>query len=341
MYLLIQLNVANDDFRIFKKIPVIARIIGSFIFLIGGILIQIFLPINGIFPYEMKTIAYVPFFVGLILLAIAIVLIFPEKKVISEEPEFTEDPPIWEETSMNNLSEFFNIINKRNKKQKSLASSFDISQPKGRWIFIASLFGVTIIYLLVLGLINRLFLSTILFLIDIYLFLIPLWLVIRIKSWNPDILRKILFYYQFQKDENLDEYEFETSAAVQLRRMKTEENTEEIMVPENVRFMIEFEDAPESFESMSIQININQSMGNKFPYMVCFLRMKKHSDWMPLKKDEATADRIVKIKHMVEEEDLHLFVLSKSPKVENPNHTSPRDATKIFRRAYKMMRDFA
>ena len=336
---MVQINISDNDFRIFKQIPFIARIAGAFLFLIGGLAIQIFLPINGIYPFEMKSIAYIPFFLGLIMLVLALLLMFPERMKISEEPKLTDDPPVWEDTSMNQLSSFFNIINKRNKKETSLASSFDLSCSKGRWVFIGSFLGITIIYLLVLGLINRLYLSTTLFLLDIYLFLIPLWFIIRIESWNPEILRKILFYYQFQKDENLDEYEFTTSAAVQLRKMDTG-NDEIIMVPVNVRFMIEFEDVPESFDSFSIQITINKYMGNNFPFMVIFLRLKKPNDWMPLKKDEATADRIVKIKHMLEEDDLHLFVLSKSQKVENPNHTSPREATKIFRRAYKMMRDF-
>jgi hypothetical protein len=68
--------------------------------------------------------------------------------------------------------------------------------------------------------------------------------------------------------------------------------------------------------------------------------MRKPDDWMPLKKDEAYADRIIKIAHQLEENELHLFVLSKSPKVDIPYHTSPLDATKIFKRAHKMMIDF-
>ena len=336
---MVQINISNDDFRLFKQIPSTVRIIGSFLLLLGGIAIQIFLPINGIYPFEMKSIAYIPFFIGLILLVLALILAFPERLIISEEPKLTDDPPVWEETTMSQLSNFFNIINKRSKKEKSLASSFDLSSSKGKWVFIGSFLGITVIYLLVLGLINKLYLSTTLFLLDIYLFLIPLWFIIRIESWDPEILRKILFFYQFQKDENLDEFEFTTSAAVQLKKMDTG-NDEVIMVPVNVRFMTEFDDAPKSFDSLSIQITINKYMGNNFPFMVAFLRFKKPNDWMPLKKDEATADRIVKIKHELEEDGLHLFVLSKSPKVENPNHTSPRDATKIFRRAYKMMRDF-
>ena len=104
--------------------------------------------------------------------------------------------------------------------------------------------------------------------------------------------------------------------------------------------LIDFDDPPASFDSLSIQIILNKTMNNVFPFFVCFLRMRKPNDWMPLKKDEAYADRIIKIAHQIEEEELHLFVLSKSPKVDHPYHTSPLDATKIFNRAYKMMVDF-
>ncbi|MHA1186699.1 MAG: hypothetical protein ACTSSK_07470, partial [Candidatus Heimdallarchaeota archaeon] len=106
---------------------------------------------------------------------------------------------------------------------------------------------------------------------------------------------------------------------------------ETVLLPTNVRFMIDFENPPESFDSLSIQIILNESMNNIFPSLVCFLRMRKPDDWMP---------RIVKIAHQVEDEGLHLFVLSKSPKVDIPYHTSPFDATKIFKRAHKMMIDF-
>ena len=104
--------------------------------------------------------------------------------------------------------------------------------------------------------------------------------------------------------------------------------------------MIDFEKPPASFDSLAIQILINESMGNKFPSFVCFLRIRKPTDWEPLKKKIAYADRIIKIQHIIEEDRLHLFVLSKSPKVENPNHTSPKEAAKIFSRAHKMMLDF-
>ena len=338
---MVELNITKTDFRIFKTIQPMIRIISAVIFAIAGIILQIFMPINGIFPYELKTISYIPFFVGLVLIIIALLFIFPERMNISEEPKLDDDiAPIWKDTTMKQLSDVFNIINKRKQKEKSIAEFFDLSKPKGKWTFFGAIVGTTVIYLLVLGFSNRLYFSTIIFLLDIYLLLIPIWFIIRIENWNPDILRKILFYYQFSKVDLLDDFEFVTEAAVQLKQIKDPNSSEELMLPVNVRFMIEFEDAPNSFDSLAIQITINESMGNKFPFFVCFLRMKKPSDWMPLKKDEATVDQIIKIKHILEEDDLHLFVLSKSTKVENSKHTSPKDAAKMLRRAEKMMRDF-
>ncbi|MCK5046492.1 MAG: hypothetical protein KAS22_07920, partial [Candidatus Heimdallarchaeota archaeon] len=237
--------------------------------------------------------------------------------------------------------DYFNLINTREKKVKSNSAFFDLTKAKGKLIFISTILGVTIIYVLVLVFGNRDFPSTYIFLLDIYAILIPLWFVIRIETWEPEIMRKVLFYYQFTKHEELDDMEFLTTPALQLQQVEDFDSKEEIMLPINVRFMIDFDDPVESFDSFSIQILINESMGNKFPAFVCFLRLKKPSDWSPLKKEIAYADRIIKIQHIVEEDDLHLFVLSKSPKVENPNHTSPKEATKIFKRAYKMMKDFA
>lgn len=338
---MVELNITRTDFKIFKTIHPMIRIICALILTIAGIIIQIFMPINGIFPYELKNISYISFFVGLVLIIIALLFIFPERMNISEEPKLDDVAPIWKDTSMKQLSNVFNIINKRKQKEKSIAEIFDLSKPKGKWVFFGAIVGTTAIYLLVLGLSNRLYFSTIMFLLDIYLLLIPIWFIIRIESWNPEILRKILFYYQFSKVDLLDDFEFVTEAAIQLKPIKDQTLSEELMLPVNVRFMIEFEDAPESFDSLAIQITINEYMGNKFPFFVCFLRMKQPSDWMPLKKDEATVDKIIKIKHMLEEDDLHLFVLSKAPKTENPRHTSPRDAAKILLRAEKMMRDFA
>lgn len=338
---MVELNITKTDFKLIKTIPPIVRIISAFIFAIAGIILQIFMPINGIFPYELKEISYVSFFVGLILIIIALLFIFPERMNISEEPKLEDSAPIWEETTMKQLSAVFNIINKRKQKEKSIAAIFDLTKPKGKWAFFGAIVGTTTVYLLVLVLSNRFYFSTVIFLLDIYLLLIPIWFIIRIESWNPDILRKILFYYQFSKVDLLDEIEFVTEVALQLKPIKDQALTEELMLPVNVRFMIEFDDAPSSFDSLAIQITINESLGTKFPFFVCFLRMKKPNDWMPLKKDEATVDQIIKIKHILEEDDLHLFVLSKSTKVESPKHTSPRDAAKMLRRAEKMMRDFA
>ena len=336
---MVELNITKNDFKILKTIPPVIRIISAFLLAISGIMIQIFLPIQGIYPYEMKTISYVSFFVGLVLIVLALLFVLPERAKIAEEPKTVDSvPPVWEEISMKQLSNVFNVINKRKQKEKNLAAFFDLTKPKGKWTFSGAIILTTAIYILVLALSDRLYFSTFLFLIDIYLLMIPLWLIIRIKTWNPDILRKILFYHQFTKEDILDEFEFTSEAAVQLKLIDSEE---ELMLPQNVRFMIEFEDAPESFHSLAIQISINEYLGNKFPFFVCFLRINKPNDWMPLKKDEATVDQIIKIKHMLEEDDLHLFVLSKSPKVENPKHTSPKDAAKMVRRAEKMMRDFA
>lgn len=336
------LQISKNDFKLFKTIPPIIRIIAGVILLLGGLAIQITLPINGLYPFEQREISPVAFFLGYVVLIIALLLLFPERLVVSEEPKLVDDEtPIWIDTSMKQMSNVFNVINKRKKENRSKIAFFDLNYPKGKWTFSLVIIFLTFFYLLILGLTNRLFGSTIIFLLDIYLFIFPVWFIIRIEDWNPDILRKILFFYQFSKDDNLDDYEFSTSAAVQLQRIAEKETDEELMLPINVRFMIEFDEAPEAFDSLSIQITINEYLKNKFPFFVAFLRIRKPKDWKPLKKPEAIADRIVKIKHIVEEDDLHLFVLSKSKKVENPYHTSPREAAKIFMRAEKMMRDFA
>jgi len=335
------LSLTNEDFKFFKKLPAMPRLVTGLVLALVGLLLQIFLPINGIFPYEETRTPSYSFVIGLIVLIIAFLLLFPERLVLSEQPPLIEEQPIWKDYTMKQLSEFFNHINNREKKKKARAAFFDLKKPKGRWIFVTMLFGIAFLYILILGLSKKLFFSTSLFLIDLYLFFIPLWFIIRIETWDPPILRKILFYYQFTQQEDLDEIEFLATPAVQLQRVKDSNTDEEIMLPINVRFMIDFESPPSSFDSLAIQIILNEHMGNKFPFFVCFLRIKKPNEWMPLKKDTAYADRIVKIQHMVEEDNLHLFVLSKSPKVENPNHTSPRDAAKIFKRAYKMMMDFA
>ncbi|NHJ33251.1 MAG: hypothetical protein FK732_10330 [Asgard group archaeon] len=338
---MVTLEISDESFKLFKKFPVIPRIIIAAVFVVGGLVIQIVLPISGIFPFESQEISYVAFGLGLAFIVMGIILLFPERLVVSEEPKLGDSKAIWVDSDMRFLSDYFNLINTRKKKEKLRSAFFDLTKPRGRWIFISTILGVTLIYILVLVLGNRNFPSTFVFLLDIYALIIPIWFVIRIKSWEPDILRKVLFYYQFSKHEELDDYEFTTTPALQLQQIKEKKVKEELMLPVNVRFMVDFDNPPDSFDSLSIQILINESMGNKFPAFVCFLRMRKPSDWKPLKKEIAYADTIIKIQHMVEEADLHLFVLSKSQKVENPNHTSPKEATKIFKRAYKMMRDFA
>ncbi|MHA1123437.1 MAG: hypothetical protein ACTSPC_11635 [Candidatus Heimdallarchaeota archaeon] len=303
---MVNLEISDESFKLFKKFPVVPRIIIAMLFAVG-----------------------------------AIILLFPERLIISEKPKLVESKAIWADSNMKLLSDYFNLINTREKKVKSNSAFFDLTKAKGKLIFISTILLVTIIYVLVLVFGNRDFPSTYIFLLDIYAILIPLWFVIRIETWEPDIMRKVLFYYQFTKHEELDDMEFLTTPALQLQQIEDIDSIEETMLPINVRFMIDFDDPVESFDSLSIQILINESMGNKFPAFVCFLRLKKPSDWSPLKKEIAYADRIIKIQHIVEEDNLHLFVLSKSPKVENPNHTSPKEATKIFKRAYKMMKDFA
>ena len=337
---MIELSITNDDFKLFKKFPAIPRIIIGSLLGIIGLMAQIFLPIRGTFPFEITEFSPVSFFIGLGLIIGALLLLFPERIVLSEEPVLIEEKPFWKDTSMQHLSDFFNLLNNREKKKKSIASIFDLKKSKGRWIFFATTFGITLIYILALGLSSRLSFSTIIFLIDFYLLIIPLWFVIKIEYWEPEILRKILFYYQFQQQDELNDIEFITTPAVQIQRIKEEESTEELMLPLNVRFMIDFENEPTYYDSLACQIILNEKMGNKFPSFICFLRIRKPADWMPLKKEIAYADRIVKINHIQEEDNIHLFVLSKSQKVDDPEHTSPREASIIFKRAYKMMMDF-
>jgi len=334
-----QMNFSNEDFKFLKKLPPLGHIIISLILAIGGIAIQIFLPIKGIFPFENTQISYVSFIVGLILLVVALLLIFPEGMKINEEPKFVDEEGYWTETTMKQLSDIFNTINKRQKKETKLVSFFDLSSTRGKWTFTLTITLTLLIYPLLLLAVDRLTIGNLVFILDIYLFLIPLWFIVRIEKWEPEILRKTLFYHQFSQHNNLDDFEYTATPAVHLREVKIGDN-ETVLLPTNIRFMIDFEDPPGSFDSLSIQIILNETMNNVFPFFVCFLRMRKPDDWMPLKKDEAYADRIIKIAHQVEDEGLHLFVLSKSPKVDIPYHTSPFDATKIFKRAHKMMKDF-
>ncbi len=334
-----QMNFSKEDFRFIQKLSPLGHIIISFVLALGGLAIQIFLPIKGIFPFENVRVSYISFIVGLVLLVAALILIFPEKMQISEEPKLVEQEGYWTETTMKQLSDIFNTINKRQKKQTKLSSFFNLSSTRGKWTFILTISLTLLVYPLLLLAADRLTWGNFVFIVDIYLFLIPLWFIVRIEKWEPEIIRKILFYHQFSQHDNLDEIEYTATPAVLLREANIGED-ETVLLPTNVRFMIDFENPPESFDSLSIQIILNESMNNIFPSLVCFLRMRKPDDWMPLKKDEAYADRIVKIAHQVEDEGLHLFVLSKSPKVDIPYHTSPFDASKIFKRAHKMMIDF-
>ncbi|HUT81793.1 MAG TPA: hypothetical protein VMZ29_11375 [Candidatus Bathyarchaeia archaeon] len=338
---MVNLTIKKEDFWLFKGFPVIPRLITGFLMAIMGIVFQIVLPIGGIFPFEQNKVSLGSFLIGLFLIIAAVVLLYPKRMKISEEPKLSEEKPIWVDSKMKVLSDYFNLLNNRERKQKKIAAMFDLKKPKGRWLFVTILFGVGLLYVMFLVIANRLFISTSLFLIDIYLLVLPLWFIIRIEYWEPEVVRKILFYYQFTQQEELEEIEFITTPAIQLQQLADSGVEGEVMLPINVRFMVDFADQPPSFDSLSAQIIINESMGNKFPSFVCFLRMKKPKNWQPLKKDIAYADRIIKIQHTVEERNLHLFVLSKSSKVENPNHTSPKEASKIFKRAYKMMLDFA
>ncbi|NHJ47849.1 MAG: hypothetical protein FK733_08685 [Asgard group archaeon] len=335
------LSLKKDDFKLIKKFPVIPRLITGILLIIIGIITQIFLPNSyGIFPFEEQKINFVSFFLGFFLLIIAVVLLFPERLVISEKPILVDETPFWKDSKMKSLSDVFNYLNNREKKQKSAAAFFDLKKSKGRWIFFAVIVILPLLYFVPLSLADKVSGSSSLFIFDLYLLVVPWWFVIRVEYWEHELLRKILFYYQFTKQDLLDELEFVTSPAVQLQRLKTPEAKDELYLPIDVRFMVDFDLPPTSFDSLAIQIIINESMGNKFPSFVCFLRVRNPNEWQPLKKKIAYADRIIKIQHMVEEDDLHLFVLSKSPKVENPNHTSPREAAKIFLRAHKMMIDF-
>lgn len=321
------------------------RIVLAFLFIIGGVLFQIFLPINGIYPYETVNISAIQFFLGLFFLLVGLALIIPERTTVSEVPQLAEERK-WEETTLKDLSDFFNHINKRKKKQKSLASFFDFSSLKGKVTFFSSIIGVIILYILTLWGSNRLEPATIIFLIDILVLMAPLWFILKIEIWEPDILRKILFYYQFTQQPDIGEIEFTAVPHVELKEVLDQESGD-VLLPTNVRFSIEFDDPPEDFDSLAIQIALNKRMGNVFPFFVCFLRLKKPADWMPLKKDKAYADKIVAIRHSLEEEeeeeeeDLHLFVLSKAKKADKPYHTSPRQAATIFKRAHRMIQTFA
>jgi hypothetical protein len=336
----VALYLNREDFKLFKKFPVIPRLITGLTLIILGVILQVFLPNrNGILPFEDQQINFLSFILGYILLIIAVGILFPERLIVSEKPQLIDGSSIWKDSSMTFLSDVFNYLNTREKKQKSKAAFFDLSQSRGLWTFISIVLLIPVLYFVPLSLANKIFASSSLFIFDLYLLVIPWWFVIRVEQWDHELLRKILFYYQFTKQDLLDELEFTTTPAIKLQQVKGS-NIGELMMPVDVRFMIDFELPPTSFESLAIQILINESMGNKFPSFVCFLRINKPKDWQPLKKKTAYADRIIKIQHIIEEDNLHLFVLSKSPKVENPNHTSPREAAKIFNRAHKMMLDF-
>ena len=127
---MVELNITKNDFKILKTIPPVLRVISAFLLAISGIMIQIFLPIQGIYPYEMKTVSYVSFFVGLVLIVLALLFVLPERAKITEEPKTVDSvPPVWEEISMKQLSNVFNVINKRKQKEKNLAAFFDLTKP--------------------------------------------------------------------------------------------------------------------------------------------------------------------------------------------------------------------
>lgn len=188
-----QLNFSNEDFKFIKKLPPLGHIIISFVLALSGIALQIFLPIKGIFPFENTRISYLSFFVGLVLLVGALLLILPERMQISEEPKLIDDEGYWTETTMKQLSDIFNTINKRQKKEKRLTSFFDLSSSRGKWTFTLTITLTLILYPVLLFAASRLTWGNFVFIIDIYLFLIPLWFILRIEKWDPEILRKILF----------------------------------------------------------------------------------------------------------------------------------------------------
>ncbi|MBD3191368.1 MAG: hypothetical protein GF308_12030 [Candidatus Heimdallarchaeota archaeon] len=337
--ILTNLSISKEDFQLFKMIDPLLRIVAAFLLVVGGIILQIFLPIKGIYPYETSSVSIIQFLLGFLLLVIGLALILPERKTVSDVPNLTEKGK-WEESTLKELSDLFNLINQRKKKEKSLASFFDFSKIKGKLVFFSSIIGVSILYILIIWGSNRLYPATVIFLMDILVLMIPLWFVVKVEIWEPEILRKILFYYQFTQQPEIAEMEFTVVPNVELKEVK-DQTSESVFLPTNVRFSIEFDDAPEDFDSLAIQIALNKRMGNIFPFFVCFLRLRKPADWMPLKKDKAYADKIVAIRHSLEEDDLHLFVLSKAQKADTPHHTSPRQAATIFKRAYRMIQTFA
>jgi hypothetical protein len=337
---MVELPFGQEDFKFLKKFPVLPRCILALSLIIIGFLIQLILPIGGLSPYETTSLSPIQFFLGYALLLFGVFLIIQERKEISEKPDFTQEAGIWQDCSMKELSDYFNLLNMRLKENKKRTAYFDISQRKGLWLFIFSLLGITGIYLLILLLANRLYFSTAIFLLDLYTIYIPLWLIIKVELWDPDIIRKILYFYQLQQKESNIPESYIMDPAVYLQSYKDKEGTKNYL-PLNVRFEIVFENTPEAFDSLAIHILINNYMGNKFPAMVCFLRFKKPSDWSPLKKDKALTDEFIQVKHTLEEEGLHLFVLSKSKKATHPYHTDVKQGEKMLSRAWKMIQDFS
>ncbi|MHA1505515.1 MAG: hypothetical protein ACTSPT_10045, partial [Candidatus Heimdallarchaeota archaeon] len=151
-----QMNFSKEDFRFIQKLSPLGHIIISFVLALGGLAIQIFLPIKGIFPFENIRVSYISFIVGLVLLVAALILIFPEKMQISEEPKLVEQEGYWTETTMKQLSDIFNIINKRQKKQTKLSSFFSLSSTRGKWTFILTISLTLLVYPLLLLAADRL-----------------------------------------------------------------------------------------------------------------------------------------------------------------------------------------
>ncbi|MEA2070850.1 MAG: hypothetical protein U9O98_06110, partial [Asgard group archaeon] len=242
---MVSLKLSSENFLFFKRIPVFFRFsLAAFSFVLG-ILMQLLLPIKGIFPFEETTLSIyflIPFIVGFLFLVFTLVLLLPQRITISNKPAvIDQNTGQWEDTTMGQLSDVFNHINRKKVEKKFIVEIFDFHTGKGKFSFFLNLFVISTLYLVILRVSNRFYSTTIIFILDIFLFIIPLWFIVKFEDWEPDFLRKVLFYHNFSTNEKLADMEYEVTPYVFLQKIKMNENSEEFYFPTNVRFSFDFE----------------------------------------------------------------------------------------------------
>jgi len=296
-------------FHLMKSLPYTERMMIFILLLIAGFIIQVL------------TLKVWP---GAVLLVLAVSLTLVRGYDSRARVKSFYPDSMWTEVGMDKIRQIEELDEKASRWDSDI---LDISNPAGFCMFLLAFLGLTFVNIVAFGSL-RLRQAGIIFTVDVIILLFPMWFsgIRRIlKQGNlrikVDIIKQMEDFFRTVRKEGEN-----FIPLLLLARDGTGKS-----IPVDCKFMITFDDMPDSFYGIQAQINLNIVQGTSYPYFYCVIAAKPGFGLLK-RAEKMDAPKNITIECDVDDNAEVIVIRQRTTKTSG-YHTKINDCRRILKKA--------